>query len=209
MTDIIDSLLQRPKAHLIFFWLGSLGLVVFFVYYFSLSYSFAHIGETQKKVNLMRSEIVGLRSKFKELKQLKDVKVKLEERIASAEKELPEEEEMPRLLSTLSGLAKASGLDIQLWHKENELFKDFYVELPVSVEVVGTFHQVATFFDEVGRLDRIVNITNISMVDPTLAVAGSVRVKTSCIVTTFRQLTEAEKKQREEAAKAAQKQGRR
>jgi type IV pilus assembly protein PilO len=102
----------------------------------------------------------------------------------------------------LSGLAKASGLDIKLWKKENEISKDFYVELPVSVEVIGTYQQVATFFDEVGRLDRIVNITKIAMQEPKLGVPGSMRVQASCMVTTFRQLTEEEKRQMEEDRKA-------
>ena len=202
MADIIDGLAERPRSHLIAIWIGSILLIVFLGYYLFVSGSMSEIYETRERVSKLQSEVTEGRIKFKQLKYLKELKIKLEDRVMAAEKELPEKEEMNRLLSTIDGLAKASGLDIQLWKKENEVGKDFFVELPVSVEVLGTYHQVATFFDEVGRLDRIVNITKIAMENPFAGVPGSMRVKTSCTVTTFRQLTEEEKKKREEENEA-------
>jgi type IV pilus assembly protein PilO len=207
MADIIDSLAERPKSHLIAGWVGSIVLIIFFSYYFLISASLGEIYETQERVTKLELDVAEAKIKKKHLKYLQDLKVKLEDRVSAAEKELPEKEEMGRLLSTLSGLAKSAGLDIQLWKKENEVAKDFYVELPVSVEVLGTYHQVATFFDEVGRLDRIVNITKISMENPIPGMPGSMKVKTSCVVTTFRQLTAEEKKKCEEEKEARLKSG--
>ena len=48
-----------------------------------------------------------------------------------------------------------------------EIIRDFYAEVPFKLKVTGSFHEVATFFDRVGKLYRIVNIRNISMSDPT------------------------------------------
>jgi type IV pilus assembly protein PilO len=202
MADIIDSLSERPKSHLIAGWIGSILFISFFSYYFVLSAFITEIYEMNERVQKLKSDVAEAKIKQKHLKYLKDLKGKLEDRVAAAERELPEMEEMGRLLSTLSGLAKSAGLDIQLWKKENEVAKDFYVELPVSVEVLGTYHQVATFFDEVGRLDRIVNITKISMENPLTGIPGSMKVRTSCLVTTFRQLTAEEKKKLEEEKEA-------
>jgi type IV pilus assembly protein PilO len=208
MADLIDSLAGRPQSHLIAGWVGSILFIVFFSYYFLLSSSLSEIYETQERVTKLESDVAEAKIKKKHLKYLQELKGKLEDRVSAAEKELPEKEEMGRLLSTLSGLAKSAGLDIQLWKKESEIAKDFYVELPVSVEVLGTYHQVATFFDEVGRLDRIVNIAKISMENPVPGVPGSMKVKTACTVTTFRQLTAEEKKKLEEEKDAKLKGGR-
>ena len=79
--------------------------------------------------------------------------------------------------------------------------KDFYAEVPVSIAVDGTYHQVATFFDEVGHLSRIVNINQITMKEPVVGDA-QVQVKVGCTATTFRYLDEAERAAAAEKAQA-------
>jgi type IV pilus assembly protein PilO len=66
-------------------------------------------------------------------------------------------------LSNISSLAQESGLEISLFKPAPEQAKGFYADIPVSMEVKGNYHDIGYFFDKVAKLDRIVNIENISM----------------------------------------------
>jgi type IV pilus assembly protein PilO len=106
--------------------------------------------------------------------------------------ELPDNKEIPQLLEKVADKAKDAGLDVRLFVPKAEQRKDFYAEVPVQIEVGGGYHQVATFFDEVSHLERIVNINEFSMSDPERTDSGLV-LKTSLVATSFRFLDESER----------------
>jgi type IV pilus assembly protein PilO len=66
-----------------------------------------------------------------------------------------------------------------------EINRDFYAEIPVEIKVKGNYHQVALFFDKVGKLPRIVNINAVAM-ENAKETAGSWEIQTSCTATTFK-----------------------
>ena len=107
--------------------------------------------EIQKKV---AQDIVAFQAKLD--------KVKKELMVMKAK--LPDKKEIPKLLKTISSLGKESGLQFQLFRPISEISKDFYAEIPISIKVIGNYHNVAIFFDRVSSLSRIVNIKNIRMV---------------------------------------------
>ncbi len=76
---------------------------------------------------------------------------------------LPNTKEIPTLLKTITQLGSDSQLEFRLFSPQRERPKDFYVEIPVAIEVSGNYHNVAVFFDKVGAMERIVNILNVSM----------------------------------------------
>ncbi len=124
-----------------------------------------------------------------------------------AEARLPDQKEIPDLLSTVSSAGRESGLEILLFRQKAERFQDFYAEVPVEVLVRGNYHQVATFFDRVGKLDRIVNVADISMKTPN-SECGTMIVDTACSAVTFRFLDEAERERiAKEKAEQAKKTG--
>jgi type IV pilus assembly protein PilO len=116
----------------------------------------------------------------------------LQAEVRRAEVQLPDSKEIPDLLSAISSAGRESGLEILLFRQKAERYQDFYAEVPVDVLVRGNYQQVATFFDRVGQLDRIVNVSDISMKDPK-AESGAMIVQTSCSAVTFRFLDEAER----------------
>ena len=61
------------------------------------------------------------------------------------------------------GPAAVQGLNFVLFQPEPEVNRDFYREIPLSMKVEGNYHQIADFFFQVSRLNRIVNIRNISL----------------------------------------------
>jgi type IV pilus assembly protein PilO len=144
--------------------------------------------KTQRSANLARLR--------KDLRQL-DVELKM------AVAQLPDKREIAELLSGISAKAQQVGLDVLLFRPRPETFQDFYAEVPVDIIVKGSFHNTVSFFDEVGRLNRLVNIDNIGFKNPTAA-GDNILLETTSVATAFRFLDEAERKKvAEDKAKAA------
>ena len=119
--------------------------------------------------------------------------------------QLPDRKEIPDLLSSLSTKAREAGLEILLFRPRAENFQEFYAERPVDIVVRGGFFNAVTFFDEVGKLNRLVNIDNIDLKNPKVG-GDQVALEISTLATTYRFLDEAERKKvAEEKAKAAAK----
>jgi len=109
----------------------------------------------------------------------------LDERLRAALRRLPNEKEIPQLLSAISSLGRAVGLDILVFRLKPEAAQDFYAEVPVEMQMRGSYGQVAEFFARVGHLDRIVNVSDVALRDPKvvgdrLVLAASARVTTVC-----------------------------
>ncbi len=121
-------------------------------------------------------------------KEVKELDGKLKEAIA----QLPDQKEIPDLLSTVSSLGRESGLEILIFRQRPEVLQDFYAEVPVEMLMKGTYAQLSEFFDRVGRLNRIVNVKDISMKSPAVS-EGRVVLSTSCTAVTFRFLSEDER----------------
>lgn len=85
---------------------------------------------------------------------------------------LPDKKEIPSLLKKLSDEAEKFGLEVYYFEPLAERKKDFYAEVPVSIKVKGSFHEVLGFFDSVNKLARIVNVSDIDIkADPQKAQA--------------------------------------
>jgi type IV pilus assembly protein PilO len=167
-----------------------------------------------------RAETLQVMSKISELKQQRDTKQKLVANISQlqntvrdlgaqlkeAEAQLPDSKEIPDLLSSISSAGRDAGLEVVSFRQRQEQLRDFYAEVPVDVSVRGNYHEVATFFESVGKLDRIVNVGDIVMQTPRRE-GDEMIVDTLCSATTFRFLDEKEREEiaKEKAAKAKEK----
>jgi Tfp pilus assembly protein PilO len=90
---------------------------------------------------------------------------RLKERLLALQLQLPLDREVTGLLRQLSELSAASGLQVVLWKpKEKTLHpgKEIY-EIPVDIEVRGTYYRLADFFRKMNALERVMNISNLSI----------------------------------------------
>jgi type IV pilus assembly protein PilO len=111
---------------------------------------------------------------------------------------LPDKKEIPSLLESISRSGRRSGLEFLLFKPDEEVSKDFYAEIPVKIQVRGGYHNLAMFFDQVARLARIVNISNIKIKGGKgRATGGTLERKRDleawCVATTFRFVEQAPK----------------
>lgn len=110
---------------------------------------------------------------------------RMQEQLNEALTQLPNEKEIPTLLTNIASLAKDQGLDVLRFKPGGEVAKGFYAEVPVELKLSGSFHQIALFFQEVGELPRIVNLGNLTMGGAKTA-DGRTNLTVDCMATTFR-----------------------
>lgn len=151
-----------------------------------------------KEITRLNKEIAGLEKKINQakikartLKKFEAEQVEVEAQFGEALKLLPNEREIPTLLRSITQLGSDANLEFRLFSPNKEKARDFYIEIPVSMEVSGTYHDVATFFDKVGRMKRIVNILDISM-NPVKE--RSTNLTTKCDAVTYRFKREVDEK---------------
>ena len=123
-----------------------------------------------EKINSLKKQLTDLEQKLSTAKRnaadLKKFQAKMKEAEAQfnmAMKKLPETKEIPSLLTAISDSGQQVGLEFLLFEPKKEKKKEFYAEIPVAMSLRGNYHNLAIFFDQVARLNRIVNITNIQM----------------------------------------------
>ena len=196
MHPAIEDFLSRPRSHIVGAWIGSFLLLSLIYWQYSFRAQQKEYQANEEKVEQLAQKIADERRRAHNLNKLKERIKQLDINLKIALQELPDKREIPDLLSSISNLARDAGLEVVLFRPGQEMAKDFYAEVPVSISVQGTFHQVATFFDEVGQLSRVVNINQINVRDPVLQ-SESIQVKTDCVATTFRYLDESERAQME------------
>ena len=179
-----------------------LGLTAYLYYQLMLKEDLRQVESLSERLDGVETQMLQQQRKARNLPALRRKVEELNIQLARVAQELPERREIPQLLATVSDLARAAGLDVLSFRPRGENYRDFYAEVPVDVEVTGTYHQVASFFDEVANLDRIVNIGNITAVVYT-ARDADVRLRFSFVATTFRYLDDDERARTQQAADGA------
>jgi type IV pilus assembly protein PilO len=82
-------------------------------------------------------------------------------------RQLPNKTEVAELLVDISQSGLAAGLEFKLFKPQNEVPREFYAELPISIRVKGNYHEFGNFISGVAALPRIVTVHNINMTPDT------------------------------------------
>lgn len=115
----------------------------------------------------------------------------LQQSLAAARAQLPDEADVPQLLAQLGNKGRQTGVGLQNFKPKGDKNHGFYSEIAFDMDIEGSYHEVATFIDSIGKLDRIVNVGNLSMTQPK-TVNQKVVVKGALTVKTYRFLSDAE-----------------
>ena len=112
----------------------------------------------------------------------------LERDLDLALKQLPNRKQFEDLLQDISTAGKKVGVTIKSIDRDDEIQRDFYAEVPFKIELEGTYHDLARFFEMVASLPRIVNMggLDIKVLDES---QQSTRLKVTGLATTFRFLS--------------------
>jgi len=178
-----DKISKLKMVHRVLIFAGTVVLLLgLFIYLIYLPKT-GEITKIKSEKDRLDREIGLAKRSAKNFEKLEADLTTAEGELKSALTLLPTTSEIPKLLKNITKLGNDSNLEFLLFSPEKQVSKEFYVEIPVSMEVRGSYHNVATFFDKVGKLDRIVNVVNVNM---TPLEAYSTYLKTTCKAVTYR-----------------------
>jgi type IV pilus assembly protein PilO len=147
----------------------------------------------------------SLETKLRENAELEAYRPKLaeiERQLASLKQQLeierrivPDDKEVPGFLKMMDAEAMKAGIELRRYTAKPAAAKDFYTELPFEVELDGPYYSVLNFFDNVGKLERIVNVSGLQVATTkkptdakakhTYQYAPNESVVATCTATTF------------------------
>ncbi len=143
----------------------------------------AEIKSLKAQIDKLENQLSRAKATARNLEKLERDLAKAQGDLQYALRLLPTTSEIPNLLKSITKLGNDSNLEFLLFSPQKEVSREYFVEIPVNIEVRGGYHDVALFFDKVGKLDRIVNVVDVNM---TPLKAMDTMLKTSCKAVTYR-----------------------
>jgi type IV pilus assembly protein PilO len=158
--DRVGKLSRRNR---LFICLAALVLVGGAYYYFFFMPRQGRLMDVSQTLEARNNNLITVKRQARSLKEWETKMARVEEAFYIATRALPDKKEIPSLLKSVSRAGSSAGLNFVLFQPDPEVARDFYKEIPLSMKVEGNYLQVADFFFQVSRLNRIVNIRNIAL----------------------------------------------
>lgn len=143
--------------------------VLLFAVVMALGY-FLILTEKQDQLTFAESQEATLKEQFKQkarlaanLEDYVAQMTQMKESFGALLQQLPSDTEVPGLVEDINRIGIDSGLNIDLIELQPELKKEFYIELPIKIIVIGRYHDLGAFVSGVANLDRIVTLHDFSI----------------------------------------------
>lgn len=140
------------------------GLILGGGYWFFIKDQYAQLDRVERQESELRDEYESKAYQVANLDRFKDQMEEMEETFGALVKQLPSDTEVPGLLEDITNTAVGAGLALQEIELQSEQQRDFYIELPINIEVSGSYHELASFVSSVAGLPRIVTLHNFTIV---------------------------------------------
>jgi type IV pilus assembly protein PilO len=172
-------------------WYGQLGAFVVlalggagaFVYYYEMPVR-ADFASREAQLEALKKDISMGVNTARKLPEFKHQVADLEVRLANLKAVLPEEKDAADLLRRMQTVATQSNLTIKSFKPAPTVTKQLHAEWPINLELEGTYHNLALFFDRVSKFTRIVNISSLDVKGKDRSDANAT-ISASCVATTF------------------------
>lgn len=158
-----DRVGRLSRRHRLFICLGTLVLIGGVYSHFFFMPGRVHLKQVTQTLEFRTNRLIAVKRQASVLKEWEEKMARVEEAFHMATRALPDKKEIPSLLKSVSRAGSSAGLNFVLFQPDPEVNRDFYREIPLSMKVEGNYHQIADFFFQVSRLNRIVNIRNIAL----------------------------------------------
>lgn len=198
LNDLLDRLAALPRSQRLAAFAGvGVLIIVLFIFLVFLP-AREDIARLEKDVAELTKERDEVKKRAENREAYERELTQLTAQLGEALKEMPDSREIPDLLKRISTVAKKAGLEISKFQPLPEVALEYYAEVPIALEVTGSYHEVAMFFDRLSKLNRIVSSRNIEMKTPKDQ-GGKVVLSVTGKLVTYRFLSEEE----QAASKAA------
>jgi type IV pilus assembly protein PilO len=154
-----------------------------FINYYELP-ARADMASRKTQLDALKADIAKGLTTAKQLPQFRAEVTDLQARLDSLKAVLPAEKDAADLLRRMQTVATQSNLTIKSFKPQPTLTKQLHAEWPISLELDGTYHNLAIFFDRVGKFTRIVNINAVD-VKGAAKQSPNNTISATCTATTF------------------------
>jgi len=189
----IEKIAALSRVHRIVICAGTFLLLGGLFFYFIYMPKISRIDELKIEFDDLEVKLTKARAAAKDFDKYQRLYKEAQVRFKLALQLLPDKKEIPSLLESISKSGRGSGLEFLLFKPEKEVPKGFYAEIPVKIQVRGGYHNLAMFFDQVAKLSRIVNISDIEIKGAKGSTKAVRYLEASCVATTFRFIEHAPK----------------
>ena len=165
----------------VFVALGVAGVGLFYQYYEVPAR--ADIAQREVTLTALRADVAKGQATERKLPQFRAQVAELEDRLNSLSEVLPEEKDGADLLRQMQTTAVQSNLVIKSFKPSPVVTKELHAEWPIALELDGTYHNLAQFFDQLGKFSRIVNVSGLSVKGKDSDSRAT--ISASCVATTF------------------------
>jgi type IV pilus assembly protein PilO len=153
-------------------------------YYYYESPVRADIASRKTQLDALKADITKGLTTAKKLPEFRQQVGDLEARLANLKAILPEEKDAADLLNRMQTVAAQSNMTIKGFKPSPTVTKTLHAEWPIALELDGTYHNLAIFFDRVGKFTRIVNISGLDVKGKDKPESNTT-ITATCIATTF------------------------
>jgi type IV pilus assembly protein PilO len=161
--DLKGLFANTPKKQL-YILLGIMGAALVYGWYMFL-YSPAWQDRDQKyrEKTRLEQDLIQKRQLRLQLPKLQQAHAELTQALEKAVRALPDEKEIPALLTQINRLGQDAGLVFTLFKPGRPRQDEFVNEIPIQIKTEGDYHALGRFFQEVSRMERIVNVTDLKL----------------------------------------------
>lgn len=186
MNEFIDRFNSIPLAQRVL-------ALILLMSVIAVGFWFAFLSPMNDEITQSEQKLVELQREKERLDQLKRNRAvvlrqleKLKRQLLIAQEKLPQDAEIPSLLQRIHNQAKTAGLEILTFRRKPDVTQQYYIEIPVQMELAGTYDELANFLYYVGRMTRIVNVKDLAMKRKAQALDPDGELTISALGTTFR-----------------------
>lgn len=154
----VDNIGSWPLPVKVIAWVLVFVVLVVAGYFYNISEMQDQLTQVEKKELDLKKEFEDKAFKAANLEALRKQMVEMEQSFGALVSQLPTDTEVPGLLEDITNKGVESGLEIKSIKLQPEQSKEFYVELPINIEITGTYHDFGTFVSGIAALPRIVTL---------------------------------------------------
>lgn len=186
MDALFEKIGELTKIQRLLICLGTLGLIGAGFYFLMLGPKLDSLKAARQDLESQRTLLATYKAKAAALEKVEAQMAQAQEQFNIAMTALPDKRELPSLLDEISKAGKDAGLEVQLFAPQNMVENPSYIEIPLSMTVVGRYHQMAEFFYRVSGFNRIVNMSTINMNRMSgKEVADRNKIQMKCVAVTY------------------------